>query len=117
MFRSPLIAAAIGASMALGLVGSGVAATADIPSADVVALLFAVLCPPWEIFWAGIGQPHNVRLWLNLSAAVIVANALLYVPAGLAYAATKSFKAWSRYIVVAVAAVGSLSLGHLYFSP
>lgn len=117
MVRSPLIAATIGASVALALVSFGVAATAEVPATQIFALLLAVLCPPWQMFWAGIGEPHNVRLWALLSAAVAAANALLYVPVGLAHAATLQFKAWARYAVIAVAAVGSLALGHLYFIP
>lgn len=117
IFRLPLIAAAIGALIALGLVSAGAAATAALPSADVVAQFFVVLCPPWEILWAGIEQPHNSWLWLNLSAAVVLANALLYVPLGLVYAITNRFKPWAQCVVVTLATVLSLGLGHLFFIP
>jgi hypothetical protein len=117
MLRSALIAAAIGATVALALVIFGAVATADVPTGQVLMMLFAILCPPWEIFWAGIGEPQNVSLWVALSAAVVAANALLYVPAGLMHAATSHFKALPRFVVVAVTAVGSIGLGHLYFTP
>ena len=115
--RSSLVAAAIGALAALALVVFGAAAKVSGSGVQVLALFFALLCPPWELFWAGIGEPHNVRLWVLLSGAVVAANALLYIPAGLAHSATAHLKAWVRFLVVAVVGVGSLGLGHLYFIP
>ena len=114
--RSSLVAAGLGALLALALVICGFFATSNDSGFQLLANFFVLLCPPWEIFWAGIGEPHNLRLWTFLSAAVVVANAALYVPVGLMHAATAHFRASARFVSIASAALGSLVLGHLYFT-
>ena len=117
LIRSSLVASGLGALVALALVVAGIGDTFGVPSAQTASSLLAIFCPPWELFWAGIGEPHNVRLWTFLSAAVVVANALLYVPAGIAHAATAHLRSSIRYSVVVAATLGSLGLGHVYFIP
>lgn len=119
LIHSSLVASGLGAlvALALALVISGIGDTAGVPGFQAVSLLFAIFCPPWELFWAGIAEPHNLRLWTLLSATVVAANALLYIPAGLAHAATAHLRSWIRYSVVVAATFGSLGLGHVCFIP
>lgn len=89
--------------------------TGGVRGFEFLAMLLVLLCPPWEIFWGGIGEPQNVGLWLKLSAMVILANGLLYVPIGMAHAITSHRRILVRLTTVTLVGVGSLGLGHLFF--
>ena len=116
LVRSSLVTAGLGALVALALLTCGFFATTESSTFQLLANYLALLCPPWAIFWAGIGEPHNLGLWATVSAAVILANAALYVPIGLMYAATARLTASAVIVSVASAALSSLVLGHLVFT-
>jgi hypothetical protein len=115
LVRASTIAAAIGTVPPLVFVVLSSSGIGPIEGLDFLAFLCVLLCPPWQVFWAGIGEPHNVVLWTKLSAIVIASNALLYVPLGMTYALTSSRRPMVRgALVVGVFAI-SLCVGHLIF--
>ncbi len=113
--RASALAGAIGTLPPLLFVLSLISGRDVIDGLEFLAVLFVLVCPPWQVFWAGIGEPHNTLLWAKLSAIVIASNALIYFPLGLAYVRFSSLRPIARGASVAGVAVVLLGVGHLFF--
>ncbi|MES3023586.1 MAG: hypothetical protein V4857_18630 [Pseudomonadota bacterium] len=83
---------------------------------NISPVFFIALCPPWEILWAGIGDANDTALWLRLGGMVALCNALLYAPLGVIYVLASRWSAQRRWLVLTVAYVMLLALGHLFFT-
>jgi len=82
---------------------------------QVLAAPAVLICPPWELFWALMGQPDNILLVLRVAALVMALNALLYAPLGPVFVLLKSRSRLLRWTVMTGTYLALMGAGHAFF--
>lgn len=109
-------AAAAGFIAALPMV-IGIAAPNSVITSlpQVFVVPFVLICPPWSLFWALMGQPDNTALAVRIGAMVLALNTLLYLPLGFVYARMRSRSPLRRWSAVTCAYLVLMAGGHVFF--
>ena len=108
-------AAAAGFVAALPLVLGALmpANVASLPNMLTVPLV--LICPPWELFWALMGQPNDTVAAMRIGALVLAINAAIYMPMGAVHTWTKTSSVLLRWSAMVCAYLLLMGLGHLFF--
>lgn len=83
---------------------------------DWLPLLAVALGPAWELGWYGMAWGETGAVLGALAIGIALANALVYLPIGAAFAVTATLHVWLRRGVRTAAALATLGAAHLFFT-